>query len=83
MRCYFMRRGHIVGYAPLHDGPDQDMIKEAKARFREADKGRYDGFEVWRRDRCLYRSTPMDDEPSSRVSSASGVPSQATSRHRP
>lgn len=83
MRCYFMHRGHIVGYAPLHDGPDQDMIEEAKARFREVDKVRYDGFEVWRRDRCLYRSTPKEDEPSLRSSSAPSVSPQIKSQHQP
>jgi hypothetical protein len=78
-----MRKGHIEGYALLHDGPDQDMIEEAKAKFSEVDKDRYDGFEVWRRHHCLYRSTPQDDEPSSQASSAAGVPSQTASQHRP
>jgi hypothetical protein len=77
-----MRGGHIVGYSPLHDGSDQDMIEEAKAKFREADTNHYDGFEVWRLDRCLYRSPPRDDEPSSRASSAVDVPFQAASQHR-
>jgi hypothetical protein len=76
VRCYFMRKDHIEGYALLHDGPDQDLIEEAKAKFREVDKDRYDGFEVWRRDRCLYRSTPLDGDPSSRGSPAASVPSQ-------
>ena len=28
----------------------------------KAAKDRYDGFEVWRRKRCLYRSPPMPKE---------------------
>lgn len=64
MRCYFLRKGHIEGYVPLHEGLDQDMIEEGKASFERAYSDRYDGFEVWRKDRCLYRS-PGSCEPSS------------------
>ncbi|MBS0523748.1 MAG: hypothetical protein JSS04_08940 [Proteobacteria bacterium] len=55
MRCYFIRAGHIEANIPLTDGSDEALIEEATAAFKKAGRDRYDGFEVWRRDRCLYR----------------------------
>ena len=72
MRCYFMRNGHIEGYAPLRDGPDEALIEQGISEFFKANRGRFDGFEVWRRERCLYRSAPKvpDISPSSPASAA-------------
>jgi hypothetical protein len=40
----------------LSDASDEDMIKEAEDKFRKVSNPYYDGVEVWRRNRCLYRS---------------------------
>jgi len=58
MRCYFMRNGHIDGYVALDDGSDDALIEQGRAEFLKADRNRFDGFEVWRKERCLYRSPP-------------------------
>jgi hypothetical protein len=49
-------------YAALDDGSDQGMIGQVKAEFETARKGCYDAFEVWRLDRCLYRSPPTPEK---------------------
>ena len=56
MRCYFMRGGHIQNVEMLQDGPDADLIEQAKRLFHEhnAEK-RYDGFEIWSGKRFVYR----------------------------
>jgi hypothetical protein len=82
MRCYFMRNGHVEAYAPLQDGSDEELVEQGMTEFLKADRDRFDGFEVWRKERCLYRSSPRTCELSSRKSSAAGEPSQDASRHR-
>jgi hypothetical protein len=56
MRCFFMREGRIESVQFLTTQSDADRIAEAKTLFET--KGRpngVDGFEVWDRDRILYR----------------------------
>ena len=65
MRCYFMRNGHIEGYVPLRDGPAEALIEQGMTEFLKADRDRFDGFEAWRKERCLYRSPPRTCDPSS------------------
>jgi hypothetical protein len=79
MRCYFMRGGHIEGYVPLQDGSDEELIEQGMTEFLTADRGRFDGFEVWRKERCLYRSPPKPPE----ASSAAMMPTQDALQHRP
>ena len=55
MRCYLKRGGHIEANIPLTDGSDEALIEQGTAAFKKADRNHYDGFEVWRGDRCLYR----------------------------
>jgi hypothetical protein len=56
VRCYYFHGDHIVGFEVLSDASDDDMIKEAEDKFRKVSNPYYDGVEVWRRNRCLYRS---------------------------
>lgn len=63
MRCYFVRGGHTEGYVPLQQGSDEALIAQALTEFLKADRDRVDGFEVWRKERCLYRWPPKPSEP--------------------
>jgi hypothetical protein len=62
MRCYFMRGGQIENSVPLQEGTDEDLIAQALTEFLKADR-RFGGFEVWRKERCLYRWPPNPSEP--------------------
>jgi len=59
MRCFFMRNGHIAGVEELPtDLDDAAAVRMARELFgREKAKGAYDGFEVWRLARFIYRWT--------------------------
>lgn len=50
------------GYVPLRDGPDEALIEQGMIAFFKANRDRFDGFEVWRKERCLYRSRPKTCE---------------------
>jgi hypothetical protein len=54
MRCYFMHNGHIAAVEVLTPASDEDAIKQSAALFRER-SGRFDGFELWDRDRFVHR----------------------------
>lgn len=59
MRCYFMHDGRIENVEMLREGPDDDLIRQAKALFRQHVALReYDGFEVWSGKRFVYREPP-------------------------
>jgi hypothetical protein len=56
MRCYFMRDGKIENVEMLQDGPDEDLIQQAKLLFDQHKAiERYDGFEIWSGKRFVYR----------------------------
>jgi hypothetical protein len=56
VRCYFMREGRIQNVEMLKDGPDEDLIEQAKRLFQEHTTTQpYDGFEVWSGKRFVYR----------------------------
>lgn len=56
MRCYLLHNGHIGAVEVLDGASDQDIIDQAREVFdkRKREKD-YDGFEVWERDRFVYR----------------------------
>jgi hypothetical protein len=56
MRCYFMRKGRIVGVEELNTTDNAEAVKRAKELFA-ARKG-LDGFEVWNRAQFLHRYPP-------------------------
>ena len=59
MRCYLMRMGHIENVEMLRDGPDAELIEQAKRLFKEHNaEQRYDGFEIWSGRRFVYREPP-------------------------
>jgi hypothetical protein len=53
MRCYFMARGRIVAVEVLTATRDDDGIKQALALFQQREG--VEGFELWERDRFIYR----------------------------
>lgn len=51
-----MRGGRIQNVEILQDGPDADLIEQAKRLFKEHNTDRkYDGFEIWSGQRFVYR----------------------------
>ena len=55
MRCYFLHGGHIDGIEILPSGlSDKDAIARAHLLSLRR-KGPFDGFEVWHRNRCVFR----------------------------
>lgn len=63
MRCYFMREKRIAEVFVLEPGPDDELVRQAKAIFdKQADEA-IDGFEVWSIDRFVYRLTRPGREP--------------------
>lgn len=56
MRCYFMRNGHIASVEILEDVTDDAAaIKIGGAHFaRRRDEG-FEGFEIWERERVVFR----------------------------
>lgn len=64
MRCFFMVGRRIAGVEFLTKDDDAGRIAEAKERFETKGKVKFgaDGFEVWDRDRFVYRYPP--DAPS-------------------
>ena len=57
MRCYFMRRGHIVDVEVLSGLSDEEAIAKARLLFSEHED-RIEGFEVWDRTRVVFRHHP-------------------------
>jgi hypothetical protein len=55
MRCYFLNDGHIAGVEMLPPGiSDKDAIARAHVLSLKR-KGPFDGFEVWHRNRMVFR----------------------------
>jgi hypothetical protein len=54
MRCYFVKDGRIVAHKELLGLPDQEAIEIGRSIFNES-AGSYDGFEVWKDHRSIYR----------------------------
>jgi hypothetical protein len=63
MRCYFMKRGHIVGVELLDGLSDEQACEKALALFEARTDG-VEGFEVWDRARMVIQHPPVDEEPS-------------------
>ena len=57
MRCYFMRRGHIEAVEVLTVLSDEDAMEQCRQLFKERSE-RFEGFEVWDRNRYVYRYPP-------------------------
>ena len=56
MRCYLMRNGHIAAVElldPVTD--DSEAIKQGSARFLDRVREGFEGFEIWERDRIVFR----------------------------
>ncbi len=67
MRCFFMFQGHITGVEILIVKSDEEAIARAHVLFsqhlEQPQTLPFDGFEVWDRERYLYRY-PATAEPS-------------------
>jgi hypothetical protein len=72
MRCYFVNDGHIAGVEMLPPGlSDKQAIERARLLSLKR-KDPFDGFEVWHRNRCVFRQPdPSTRSPSYDVASAS------------
>jgi len=57
MRCYFLRNARIEALELLPPGPDEKLIEQAKALFRDRARQGFDSFEVWTGRRFIYRSS--------------------------
>jgi hypothetical protein len=55
MRCYFLRDEHIAGVEMLLPGlSDKEAIARAHVLSLKR-KGPFDGFEIWHRNRMIFR----------------------------
>ena len=55
MRCYFLNDGHVAGVEVLPPGlSDNGAIARARLLFSQRE-GPLDGFEVWHRNRMVFR----------------------------
>ena len=64
MRCYFMKGGHIAAVELLSLDSDEDRIAEAREIFNLKGLPRgAEGFEVWDRDRFVYRYPETERRP--------------------
>jgi hypothetical protein len=54
MRCYFAKGGTIVATKEFADMSKEQAIAMAQTLFKES-LGSYDGFEIWNRNRKIYR----------------------------
>lgn len=56
MCCYFMRNGHIASVEPLEGvSDDAAAIKLGSASFLKRLRDGFEGFEIWERDRMVFR----------------------------
>lgn len=75
MRCYFMRDGHIDGVAIMENiKDDNSAIKRGAELFLSRLSRNYDGFEIWDRDRMVYRYPEVQGQ-NGGSASGSGNPS--------
>jgi hypothetical protein len=84
MRCYLMRNGHIAAVELLEDvTDDRDAIKQGSARFLGRLREGYEGFEIWERDRMVFRY-PEDENQAGPASNEgkSSPPSPGRSKKR-
>jgi hypothetical protein len=80
MRCYFLKNGHIGAVEVLEPGlSDTDAIKKGSTLFLKRLRDGYDGFEVWDRERVVFRY-PEDEGSSPDSNSGTGI---ASSRSKP
>jgi len=77
MRCYFMRKGHIAAVELLEDVvDDSDAIKRGGLLFLDRIHQGFEGFEIWERDRVVFRYPEEESQagPTSRSGSTSPSP---------
>jgi hypothetical protein len=55
MRCFFLKNGHIVSVELLPGLTDKEAVAKSHRLFAEAPAGRFDGFEVWEKERHIMR----------------------------
>jgi hypothetical protein len=55
MRCYFLRDGQIAGFEMLPSGISDKAAIAMAHMLSSKRKGPFDGFEVWHRNRMVFR----------------------------
>jgi hypothetical protein len=75
MRCFFMRKGHIVDVEILAGLSDEDAVKKSCELFA-ARASEFDGFEVWELTRMVIQHPPPEavEQPKERDADAQIVP---------
>jgi hypothetical protein len=61
MRCYFIRDGHIAAVKVFPEGTsDEVAVEEGRKLYDQIkDEHKYEGFEVWKEARHVYRWPPV------------------------
>jgi hypothetical protein len=75
MRCYFMRKGHIVGVEALPGLTDQEAIAKGHELFAAQKNVPLDGFEIWDMARVVIQwdAIKPSDEAMSHSKQRSGI----------
>lgn len=62
MRCYLLRKGHIVSVEFLAAGPDSFLIEQGERIFAAKSGVNIEGFEIWDGARLIY-AYPEEADP--------------------
>jgi len=80
LRCYLMRAGHIAAVELLDDiADDRDAIKQGSARFLGRVREGFEGFEIWERDRMVFRYPEDENQADPTSNSGKSSPQSAVS----
>jgi hypothetical protein len=81
MRCYFMRNGHIAAVELLEEAADdREAIKQGSARFLGRLREGFEGFEIWERDRMVFRYPEEEKQADPTSNSGKSSPPSAAPR---
>ena len=81
MRCYFIHDGHIESVVVMEGvGDDNAAIRKGLELFLGRLEKSVDGFEIWERDRLVYRYPEADSQ--SDPTSNNGMPSSKSPQRK-
>jgi hypothetical protein len=61
MRCYFLRKGHIVAVEPIPGVADEQAIERGHSLFKAREE-QLDGFEIWDLARVVLQHSPPQEQ---------------------
>jgi len=83
MRCYFMRNGHIAAVELLDDVvDDSDAIKRGGKLFLDRIHRGFEGFEIWERERVVFRYPEEESQAGPTTRNGSPGPSKQGPRKK-